>query len=98
MDGVTIVAESVGDINVDVHGSTPNVSLLPSENPIVVSPSVSESPSICVTDTDNEINVNRTTRDLYILDEEDLGKIQSIERHEVTEEEMNAILDEIDGE
>ena len=79
MEDFTISAEDRGTINIEVEQNTPNVSLLPSDSPIEVSPSVSESPSVDIVHSQNPVNVQRVTRDLYILDQEDLDKVQSVE-------------------
>lgn len=97
MEEFTIKVEDRGIISVEVENNTPNVSLLPSEGSIEVNPSIQPAPSIDIVHSDNHINVHKETRDLYIIDEEDIDKLQKYNLHEITEEEANTIMDEIDN-
>ena len=97
MEDFTISAEDRGTINIEVEQNTPNVSLLPSEGSIEVNQSIQPAPSIEIVHTENPINVHKVTHDLYIIDEEDIDKLQKYNLHEITEEETNTIMDDIDN-
>ena len=76
MEEFTIRVEDRGSISVEVENNTPNVSLLPSEGSIKVNQPIQPSPSVEIVQTENPINVHKVTHDLYIIDEEDIGKLQ----------------------
>lgn len=97
MEEFTIKVEDRGIISVEVENNTPNVSLLPSEGSIEANPSIQPAPSIDIVHSDNHINVHKETRDLYIIDEEDIDKLKKYDLHEITEEEAIQIMDEIDN-
>lgn len=98
MEEFTIRVEDRGSIIVEVENNTPNVSLLPSEGSIEVNQSIQPAPSVEIVHTENPINVHKVTHDLYIIDEEDIDKLQKYKLHEITEEEANILMDEIDNE
>lgn len=98
MEEFTIRVEDRGSISVEVENNTPNVSLLPSEGSIEVNQSIQPAPSVEIVHTENTINVHKVTHDLYIIDEEDIDKLQKYKLHEITEEEANILMDEIDNE
>ena len=98
MEEFTVTFEDRGNISVEVENNTPNVSLLPSKGDIEVNPSISSSPSVEVVHTENPINVHKVTRELYIIDEEDIKKLTLNNYREITEEEANKLMDEIDNE
>lgn len=97
MEEFTIRVEDRGSISVEVENNTPNVSLLPSEGSIEVNQHIQPAPSVDIVHTENPINVHKVTRDLYIIDEEDIDKLQKYDLHEITEEEAIQIMDEIDN-
>lgn len=97
MEEFTIRVEDRGSISVEVENNTPNVSLLPSEGSIEVNQHIQPDPSVDIVHTENPINVHKVTRDLYIIDEEDIDKLQKYDLHEITEEEAIQIMDEIDN-
>ena len=97
MEEFTIRVEDRGSISVEVENNTPNVSLLPSECSIEVNPPIQPAPSIEIVHSENPINVHKVTHDLYIIDEEDIDKLQNHNLHEITEEEANTIMDDIDN-
>lgn len=97
MEEFTIRVEDRGSISVEVENNTPNVSLLPSEGSIEVNQPIQPSPSVEIVHTENPINVHKVTHDLYIIDEDDIGKLQKYDLHEITEEEAIQIMDEIDN-
>ena len=98
MEEFTVTFEDRGNISVEVENNTPNVSLLPSEGDIEVNQSIPASPSVEVVHTENPINVHKVTRELYIIDEEDIKKLTLNNYREITEEEANKLMDEIDKE
>ena len=98
MEEFTIKVEDRGSINVEVENNTPNVSLLPSEGSIEVNQPIQPAPSIDIVHSENPINVHKVTHDLYIIDEEDIKNLVSNKYHEITEEEANKLMDEIDNE
>lgn len=98
MEEFTIKVEDRGCISVEVENNTPNVSLLPSEGSIEVNKPIQPDPSVEIVHSENPINVHKETRDLYIIDEEDLKKLTLNNYHEITEEEANKLMDEIDNE
>lgn len=98
MEEFTIKVEDRGSISVEVENNTPNVSLLPSEGSIEVNQHIQPAPSVKIVHTENPINVHKVTHDLYIIDEEDIKKLASNKYHEITEEEANKLMDEIDNE
>ena len=97
MEEFTIRVEDRGSISVEVENNTPNVSLLPSEGSIEVNHPIQPAPSIEIVHSENPINVHKVTHDLYIVDEDDIDKLQKYNLHEITEEEANTIMDEIDN-
>lgn len=97
MEEFTIRVEDRGSISVEVENNTPNVSLLPSEGSIEVNQHIQAAPSVEIVHTENPINVHKVTHDLYIIDEEDIDKLQKYNLHEITEEEAIQIMDEIDN-
>ena len=97
MEEFTIIVEDRGSISVEVENNTPNVSLLPSEGSIEVNQHIQPAPSVEIVHTENPINVHKVTHDLYIIDEEDIDKLQKYDLHEITEEEANTIMDDIDN-
>ena len=97
MEEFTIRVEDRGSISVEVENNTPNVSLLPSEGSIDVNQPIQPAPSIEIVHSENPINVHKVTRDLYIIDEDDIDKFQKYNLHEITEEEANILMDEIDN-
>ena len=97
MEEFTIRVEDRGSISVEVENNTPNVSLLPSEGSIEVNQSIQPDPSVEIVHTENPINVHKVTHDLYIIDEDDIGKLQKYNLHEITEEEAIQIMDDIDN-
>ena len=98
MEEFTIKVEDRGIISVEVENNTPNVSLLPSEGSIEVNQPIQPAPSIDIVHSENPINVHKVTHDLYIIDEEDIKNLSSNKYHEITEEEANKLMDEIDNE
>ena len=98
MEEFTIKVEDRGSISVEVENNTPNVSLLPSEGSIEVNSPIQPAPSIDIVHSENPINVHKVTHDIYIIDEEDIKNLASNKYHEITEEEANQIMDEIDNE
>ena len=97
MEEFTIRVEDRGSISVEVENNTPNVSLLPSEGSIEVNHPIQPAPSIEIVHSENPINVHKVTHDLYIIDEEDIGNLQKYNLHEITEDEANILMDEIDN-
>lgn len=97
MEEFTIRVEDRGSISVEVENNTPNVSLLPSEGSIEVNQNIQPAPSVEIVHSENPINVHKETHDLYIIDEEDIDKLQKYDLHEITEEEVNTIMDDIDN-
>lgn len=97
MEEFTIRVEDRGSISVEVENNTPNVSLLPSEGSIEVNQHIQPAPSVEIVHTENPINVHKETHDLYIIDEEDIDKLQKYNLHEITEEEAIQIMDDIDN-
>lgn len=97
MEEFTIRVEDRGSISVEVENNTPNVSLLPSEGSIEVNQPIQPAPSVEIVHSENPINVHKVTRDLYIIDEDDIDKFQKYNLHEITEEEAIQIMDEIDN-
>ena len=97
MKEFTIRVEDRGSISVEVENNTPNVSLLPSEGSIEVNQPIQPSTFVEIVLSDNSIIVHKLTHDLYIIDEEDIGNLQKYNLHEITVEEANQIMDEIDN-
>ena len=98
MEEFTIRVEDRGSISVEVENNTPNVSLLPSEGSIEVNQHIQPAPSVEIVHTENPINVHKVTHDLYIVDEDDIKNLASNKYHEITEEDANKLMDEIDNE